>query len=70
MSTLTHTSLGTKVKDVLPGQEISGSFSITKDGLHFEVVASGDNYSFKIFDLLSTRLLHEGEVKKVLEDSF
>lgn len=43
--------------------EISDSFSITRDGLHIEVVKSDHSYQFKIFDLMSTELLQEGELK-------
>lgn len=65
MSTLTHTKfIGTSIKEVPNPDEITGSFSITKDGLHFEIVKSDDTYSFKIFDLLTTKLLQEGEIER------
>lgn len=65
MPTLSNTKIyGNGISLPEPG-EITGTFSITKDGLHFEIVKSDKTYSFKIFDLITTKLIHSGEVIEV-----
>jgi len=64
MSHFTHTTPGGNVLELPELRELSGTFSITKDGLHLEVFASEGNYQFKIFDVSSTKLLGAWDVKK------
>jgi len=63
MFIFTNTRFNGTLKDVLTQAELSGSFSITRDGLHFEIFKSDNTIEFKVFDLMSTELLQEWEVK-------
>lgn len=58
-----HTFDHTKIYGNTDIPVTTGSFSVTKDGIHFEIVAVDNTYTFKIFDLLSTKLIHEGVIE-------
>lgn len=63
MQPVTQITPGGKILK-LPELEMSEAFSITKDGIHLEVFSFEGNYSFKIFDASSTKLIKSWEVER------